>query len=59
MDIPVELQPNLVDLTAHEIDELEAWFANLPIYDEEIRSLIATNLDALTRELRCMDQLAA
>jgi hypothetical protein len=62
MDMPVELQSNLTNLTVNEIDELEAWFNHLPVYDEEIRTLIANNVDALVRELNgtwltdtCMD----
>ncbi|HEY9814462.1 MAG TPA: hypothetical protein V6D20_01455 [Candidatus Obscuribacterales bacterium] len=51
MDMPVELQSKLTNLTPYELDELEAWFAHLPVYDEEIRTLIASNVDALVREL--------
>jgi hypothetical protein len=51
MDMPVELQPQLINLTTDELSEIEAWFTNLPIYDEEVRRLIANNVDALSQEL--------
>jgi hypothetical protein len=57
MEMPVEFQSQLINLTSDELDELEAWFTNLPIYDEEIRQLIANNVDALVRELNSLEQV--
>ncbi len=59
MEMPVELQSRLINLTSDELDELEAWFMNLPIYDEEIRKLIANNVDALVQELNTAEQVGA
>jgi hypothetical protein len=51
MKIPPELKAQFSRLSPGEISELEAWFDNLPVDDEEIRRLIADNLSLLIHVL--------
>lgn len=51
MNLPPELEAQLTYLPSTEATEIQAFFANLSPYDQEIQNLILENLDLLLNVL--------